>query len=257
MRLVYMDEAGISKATQEPFVVVAGAVIDADRVLNGVESQLERIMQRHIPERYRDGCVFHATELFNGGGKVFKREKNDFIGPPEWPLNRRLAIADEIMAIPKKFKLPIALGWIERAKFRQQFNLPAEIPQSEATVAAHVSAYMTCAMWVEYWMRRETTDENCLLIVENNDQARKMIGDVQRYHQDKKIVDVLSEKTRKIFPFRKIREDPLFQPKRQSSALIIADFCAYVLKKSLMKDQRYDRFLDPIRSGLIVYQDVA
>jgi hypothetical protein len=43
VRLVYMDEAGISKATQEPFVVVAGAIIDADRVLNGVENQLERI----------------------------------------------------------------------------------------------------------------------------------------------------------------------------------------------------------------------
>jgi hypothetical protein len=29
VRLVYMDEAGISKATQEPFVVVAGVIIDA------------------------------------------------------------------------------------------------------------------------------------------------------------------------------------------------------------------------------------
>jgi hypothetical protein len=48
----------------------------------------------------------------------------------------------------------------------------------------------------------------------------------------------------------------LFQPKRQSSALIVADFCAYVLKKSLMKDSRYDRFLEPIREKLIVYEDL-
>jgi hypothetical protein len=90
MRLVYIDEGGISKATQEPFVVVAGVIIDADRVLNGVENQLERIMQRNIPERYHKEFIFHATELFNGGGKVFKRERNDVVGPREWPLDRRL-----------------------------------------------------------------------------------------------------------------------------------------------------------------------
>lgn len=256
MRLVYMDEAGISNPTQEPFVVVSGAMVDADVALNGIENELERILLRNIPERHRNEFVFHATQLFNGGGKVFKRVPEDFIGPPEWPLDRRLKIADEIMAIPRKFKLPIAIGWIERAKFRQQFNLPPEIPDSEATIAAHVAAFMNCAMWVERWMRRETINENCLLVVENNNQAKQMIGDVQRYHQDKKIVDLLTEESRPHFPFRKIREDPLFQPKRQSSALIVADFCAYVLKKSLMKDSRYDRFLDPIRDKLIVYEDL-
>jgi hypothetical protein len=113
-----------------------------------------------------------------------------------------LIAAYEIMAIPRKFKLPIALGWIERANFRQQFNLPAAIPESELTVAAHVSSFMTCAMWVERWMRRETINENCLLVVENNEQPKKMISDVQRYHQDKRIIDLLTEKTREVFPFR-------------------------------------------------------
>jgi hypothetical protein len=248
VRLAYIDEAGISNARDEPFTVVAGAIIHADHVLNGVENQLERLMQRHIPAEHHENFVFSAKHLFNGDNKVFKRE--------EWPLEKRLAIADEIMAIPQKFKLPITVGWIERAAFPLTFKLQDSFPESELTVAAHVAAFMNCAMWVEHWMRRETSNENCLLVVENNDQARKMIADVQRYHQNKKVADVLSDKAKSHFPFRKIKEDPLFQPKRQSSALIVADFCAYVLKKELMKDKRYDRFLDPIRKQIVVFEDV-
>jgi len=28
---------------------------------------------------------------------------------------------------------------------------------------------MNCAMMAEHWMRKETTNENCLVVVENND----------------------------------------------------------------------------------------
>jgi hypothetical protein len=74
-------------------------------------------------------------------------------------------------------------------------------------------------------MRKETTNENCLVVVENNDEAKQLISEVQRYHQDKKLETILDEKGRQHVPLRKIREDPLFQPKKSSSPLIIADFC--------------------------------
>jgi hypothetical protein len=94
VRLVYLDEAGISSKEDEPFLTVAGIIVDADSKLNSIENHLERLVMRHIPAQHREGFVFHATELFNGGGKVFRREKPDFIGPHQWPLVRRLAIAD-------------------------------------------------------------------------------------------------------------------------------------------------------------------
>ena len=126
MRLAFMDEAGISKPEEEPFLVVAGVIVHGDHALNGVENQLERVMKRHIPAVHWDDFVFHATELFNGGGKVFKREKQDLIGPPRWPLDRRLGIADEIMAIPQKFGLSLALGWVERATFAERFKISTD-----------------------------------------------------------------------------------------------------------------------------------
>ena len=67
-------------------------------------------MRRHIPAEHHDGFVFSAKHLFNGDNKVFKRDD------PDWPLERRLKIADEIASTATKFALPIALGWVERSR---------------------------------------------------------------------------------------------------------------------------------------------
>ena len=80
MRLVYVDEAGISDKKQEPFLVVAGVIIDTDKQLVALERHLDKIVARHIPPQHRENFVFHASHLFNGGGKVFTRNN------PEWPL---------------------------------------------------------------------------------------------------------------------------------------------------------------------------
>jgi hypothetical protein len=254
VRLAFIDEAGISKPQQEPFLVVAGVVIHGDNALNGVENELERIMKRHISSVHWDDFVFHATELFNGGGRVFKREKLNLIGPPQWPLDRRLRIADEIMAIPKKFALNIAFGFLERAKFSAEFDIPATWSSGEMVVAQQVCAFSTCTLFIEQWMRKNTSGENCMLVVENNDEAKAVIRNTNQWHQSKKVTAVLDEFSKKLLPLRKIRQDPLFQDKRPSNALIVADFCAYVFKRVLMKDQRYDRFFEPIRKRVILFQ---
>ena len=255
MRLAFMDEAGISRPEEEPFLVVAGIIVDGDNALNGVENQLERIMKRHIPPEFWDDFVFHASELFNGGGKVFKRTKSDFIGPPQWPLDRRLEIADEIMAIPKKFALDITYGFIERATFKDHFHFP-DATSGQITIAQQVAAFSTASIFIEQWMRRNASGENCMLVVENNDQAKALMRDMHQWHQGNKVADVLNDFGKKLLPFRRIRQDPLFQDKRPSNALIIADFCAYVGKKILMDDKRYGRFFEPIRKRVISFDDL-
>lgn len=253
MRLVYMDEAGISNPKEEPFLTFAGIIVHADSKLNAIENQLEKLLSRHIPARLRNGFVFHATEIFSCG-KTLKRQKPDFIGPWEWPLERRLKIADDLAAMIKKFDLPIAMGFLDRARFREQFDLPAEMTAAEETVAAIVSAFLNSAMVAEHWMRKNASGENCMLIVEDNKQARETIKQVHNHHQDKRLADVLDEQTLRHFPLRKIKEDPLFQPKKPTSPLVLADFCAYVFKRILMNDRRYDRFFDPIRHHLVSFE---
>ena len=252
MRLVYADEAGISNPKQEPFLIVAATIVHADQKLVAVERHLDRLVERHIPTEHQKDFVFHATEIFNGGGKVFKRTALDDPNP-EWPLDRRLKIAADLAAIPKRFQLPIALGWVERATWPQTFEIPPDTKDSVKVAWCHVGAFMCCAMQVERWMRRNASHEVCLMVVEDNDNARRLIRDTQRYHQDRDLSELLDAQVRKDFPFRKIKEDPLFQPKRKSSPLQIADFCAYVWKRILMNstDPLYAPFYGAFREQIV------
>lgn len=245
----YFDEAGISNPTQEPFVVVAGVVVDADKKLVALKRHLDKIVERHIPEKQRDGFIFHAKELFNGtkagSGKPFERAH------PDWPMERRLAIADELAATPKKFHLPLTYGFVERAKFPHTVTFEKPLGSEEKTLFEHVTAYMTCAMEVEHWMREHAGNQACFIVVEDNERARKLIRDTQVHHQDPRILKQLDEASRRHFPFRRLMEDPSFQPKRPSSVLQLSDFCAYVFKRILMGDMdRYGRFYGAMRAEI-------
>jgi hypothetical protein len=260
VRLVYLDEAGLSKPSEEPFLVVAGIIIDADSKLTAIQRHLERIAVRNIRSESLDGFVFHAKEIFNGGGKVFKREKSNFVGPVEWPLARRLELADEIARIPAKFDLPVAIGFIDRETFLTEYGVAEKYHSTPGrTVLEHVIAFTQASVMVEQWMREHASDEVCLLISEDNDQARSMIRSAQNFYQDpKKVVTIRDYKEVSLhFPFRKIKEDPLFQPKKRSHPTIIADFCAYVFKKFLMQDANYRQFLARFQGNLIAFDEAA
>ena len=83
VRLVYVDEAGIGHSGEEPFLTVGAVVVHADKQLIAVERYLDKIVKRHIPQEHWGDFVFHATHLFNGGGKVFTRNN------PDWPLHTK------------------------------------------------------------------------------------------------------------------------------------------------------------------------
>jgi hypothetical protein len=231
VRLVYIDEAGISNPSQEPWLVVAGVIVDADKQLIHLERKIRSIIDRHIPEQFRDGFIFHAKELFNGGGAVFKRHNS------EWPLKKRLEIAMEIAALPRKIGLPIVIGAIERKTFDQTFN-QSEWNGRSVTEAAHAVAFSVCSVHTELWMRRKASSEICMLIVEDNSSMRTFLTNIQHAHQDPKYCSVHVSET-KILPYRKIRASPLFEKKQDSVSLQMADFCAYVMKKASMTDPRY------------------
>ncbi len=255
MRFVYIDEAGLSKRSEEPFLTVAAVILHADQKLVAVERCLQGILERHIPKAQQDNFVFHAAELFNGGGKVFKRERSDFIGPQEWPMERRFKIADELAKIPARFDLQIAFGFVDREDFESQPDFPTNLDAGQKTILEHVAAFTTCSMMVEQWMRNFTNGEVCMLVVEDHRDARNFIREAQNYHQSKNVEGLEDPKLSLHFPLRKIKEDPLFQPKKPSHPLIIADFCAYVFKRVLMRDQRYVRFFEPMKKKVISFDE--
>ncbi len=239
MRLVYVDEAGVSNRRQEPILVVAGVIVHGDKQLRGVMRRLDILMERHIPSEHWADFSFHATHLFNWGGPVFTKNH------PDWPLERRLEVADDIAAMFKKFDLWVTYGSVERTNFPRRLDA-SNMSEREITIGAHVTAYMVCALNVDHWFRQKTNDEICLMVVEDNQQVRRFLKETHKYNQRRDIIEELNENEKTFLPLKRIVEDPFFQPKHKSSALQLADFCAYVIKRKLMGDSRYDRFYGPI-----------
>jgi len=260
MRLAFMDETGLSDPAHEPWVIVAAVIIDGDSVLSGVRAALERLLTRTIPSSkspipLSNDHVFHATEIFSGRGDVFKKPEPDLVGPHQWPLERRLELAMDIARIFKSFRLPIAFGTVERSSLSTSMILPSEANKAHKTVSAHVVAHNTAVCMIEHFMRREAPGENCLLVVEDNQNARSHIRDFHILHQDRRIADFIAPSAEPYFPWKRIQSDPLFQPKRRSSPLILADFAAFVFKRELMGDQRYEKYVDQFRADLITFKD--
>lgn len=130
-------------------------------------------------------------------------------------------------------------------------------PEKDRAIATHITAFTLCSMKVDQWMRHNASNEVCLLVVEDHAEARSLVRETQAYHQDRRILATLAEEHRGLLPLRKIKEDPLFQNKRPSGVLQLADFCAYVRKRALMGDGRYWRFVSPFLSQLYQTFEVA
>ncbi len=241
VRLVYVDEAGVGDPRKEPYTVVAGVIVHADKDLGALEDELNSIVEKHIPANYREDFVLTAKHIFNGGGKVFDR------GSGEWPLERRLKIAADLTSLIARSRIVVAIGDVKRAgmvAFTDDFL-------KNPTVAAHAMAYTLCAFNCEDWMRKHANDEICMLVVEDNESARTAVLNVHRAHQDPAMIErAFSAKEREELasplPFRKIKNDPLFQPKSAGSVLQLADYCAYVYKRYRMGSPHYGQYLLPM-----------
>jgi hypothetical protein len=64
VRIIYLDETGHS--FKEPVAVVAGIILDPDKQWRLMADEIEGL-KRRVPDQFRDGFVFHATDLYSGG----------------------------------------------------------------------------------------------------------------------------------------------------------------------------------------------
>ena len=236
-RFAYLDEAGISNKAQEPWLVVGGVLVHADDQLNKVITELDGVVERHIPEKFRPGLVLHASDIYGGNGKVFDSRLN-----PEWTLEKRLAILADIAKIPEKTNILVTATPLERATLPDQM-IGVDDQVWDSTVAAITMAYGSCLLEVDVWLRENAKRENCMVIMEDNPQARHRIRQVHRFSVDASTN--WPDDLKPHFPFRRIRNDPAFQEKLPSNPLVMADFIAFVVKRFMMKDQRIMPFFDP------------
>lgn len=236
VQMVYMDEGGISQ--HEPVVVVSGVMIDGDRDLVNVEQHLQRLVEIHIPKKDREGFAFHAKNIFSGTGYFKDRDR--------WPLEKRLAILDDLVAIPSKFDLHVAFGSLRK----QDYDLGKFAKDQEQLDAIfHSFAFARCTGMIELIMRHGFPDENALLIAENNNSSRSMIKSVHAIFRDDESVKRMGLKDDHL-PLTRIRDTVHFADKQECRHLQLADVCAFVLRGYLTRHPHNPRFFDALRPAL-------
>lgn len=244
MRLIYLDEAGTSHPGQEPFLVVAGVVVHGDEQWKLIEDDLTNLVAETIPEPDRDGFVFHALELFNGG-RYFTREK--------WPREIRWEILSRLIGIIIKHRIPIVCGFVDRNRYAgkiDEFLAPERVGDRLKRQIIHGAAYTTCAMRAEKWMQQYAANEVAMFIAEDNPQIRRYIKTLHRLLRDphQAIFQIDDDRVR---PLTKTIDTIHFVEKNETSIMQLADVCAFVLRRRLAGKEDANQFLEPITRNLI------
>jgi len=255
VRLVYLDEAGIFNPKDEPFLVIAGIAVNADRQFKEVESYLDGLLHKHVSEP--DGIVFHAMELWHGT-KQFHRD--------HWPLEKRLEILDDLAQIPRKLGLPIFYGSTNRLEIRSTMPqlIGAPIRQDVLEHAVHAHSFLHFIAQLETFMRANYPNEVAMLIAEDRPEVRNTVkfthgvfrGRGLKQHQAS-FEAIKNKLLGQLMPLERIVETVHFVQKRESSLLQIADLCAFAIKRNMQKAQRWERLYIPLHEQVIFNPDVV
>jgi hypothetical protein len=248
VRQVYLDEAGTSNPSQEPFLVVAGIIINADQDWLPLDRHLKSIMRKRLPEELQYTGIFHAKDIWHGS-RDFQR--------PRWPLAKRMEILADLAAIPAKFHLSVVHGFVERGPaavvLSEIFRKPTD---ATIGILTHSVAFMRAAGAVDLWMRRNAPNEVAMLVAEDAGkvkQAVRMFQDGYRQDQvDSYFVEIkIKGYPKNVFQTRQIVDTVHFAGKRESPLLQIADTCAFVIKRQLQNAADIKPYFDAFASQMV------
>jgi hypothetical protein len=242
LRFTYVDESGISE--HEPFVVVAGVLIDGDNVLAPVEDHLEALMHEHIPETDWDKFYFHAKDIWQGTGY--------FRGRDVWPRERRMRLLRELAWIPGRFNLPIVFGFQEKANIARRVPQFSTVTPHERSILCHAYGFLGMALNLERFMRAELPDEVTFLTVEDRADVRQILKKLQALLK-RRGADVAFVESADALPLRKIRDTPHFAGKRECQLLQLADACAFIINGHLRRASGNNEFYDALWPTMVYH----
>ena len=230
MRLIYLDESGLGDIAKEPFLVVAGVIVNADKQLIALENRLKEIAGEHLAPEKRKKFFFHATELFSGG-RTFDRAN--------WSKEKRWDILDQLASIPAELGVPIVFGFVDR----RNSPAPKDWSNKRRLAMDHLAAYSICVATAEAYMRENTEEcEVALVIAENNDDTRQFVKHGNDFLRWSDKIEEMPKTLQNYIPMIRIRDTVHFANKLQSPALQMADICAFIIMRYLAQSPNSDRF---------------
>lgn len=229
LRYIFMDEAGTSEL--EPVTVVVGIIASADEHVMSAEALTMEAVGA-VPEKFRDGFVFHATQVY--GDQRFQED---------WSLTDRLHLLYAMMSIPRRIGMAISLGvhWRGSVDFSDSLGrLGMSLAQCD-----HFQAFSQCIAIADRNIRRRAGPrEVATVVAEDIPEMRRFLKGLPRAHRESPIYlpqshlrktvsdeeagyikqsgDVRVTRIRNSVHFVEKSEDPLVQ---------VADACAYGFRR--------------------------
>ncbi len=240
MRYIFVDEAGTS--AREPVTVIVGLIAHADDHVLNAEALADEALGG-VPDRYRDGFTFHATEVFNS-----KRYQD------AWSINDRLDLLTTMMAVPRRIGMAICVSaqWRGAVDFTTGYgSLGLSPAQSD-----HFHAFVQLIGVADRNIRRHAGPREVATVVAEDvpemrrflkqvpmmlrqraihlapDQLRRTVEDEEAGHLTQS-GDIRVVRIRNSVHFVEKMDDPLVQ---------IADACAYGLRRFLAREKFGDDF---------------
>lgn len=239
LRTVYLDEAGTSCKKNEPFLVVAGIILDPDNMWNKVEGYIRTLASQNINKPlglYGRPYIFHAKDIWHGSGD-FPRD--------EWTLERRGALLKSLCEIPSLFNIPLVFGSTRRDE-HYKFRDNGATPDTVIANLAYSEAFLKAAARVDEWMKTNAPNEVTMIIAEDIDKPKKaMMG---RFHAA--VTDRSQCRQAGAFQSEHIVEQISFMRKEQSAILQLADICAFVFKRKLQNCKHIEPYFELLKDNI-------
>lgn len=218
MHLIYVDEAGNTGKKlddpQQPYHVVLALLVPVP-VWRDVEAAMAAIVAEHVPEQDRPTFEFHGFELHQGKGY--------FRG---WKGAVRLGIGKQVLGILDRFDLHVIYGACDKRGLERRYGYPMH---------PHDLGFLLAAERCERYLASLGADELGMFIADRNMEIEGQIRTSLRHYRSEGIrLGMVQQRLDHII------EDIHFQASQASYFLQIADFCAYYVKRSLVKQEWSD-----------------
>lgn len=235
-----MDEAGISNPAQEPYLVVAGVIVDADRKWKNLEAYYRDLAQELFPEERPERFVFHAKDIFHGTG-AFDRKN--------WCRRERMRVLSRLMQVPRLFELPIAVAAIDRVEASKRLSTSEpKAPESTLRNVIHAQGFITAIQCVQFWMDKNAPDETAMLIAEDTPILKSALRNLHNNYSNRN--GDTEYEGELILRAPSVIDALHFAAKTDALLLQIADHCAFVVKRQIMGRRDVEDLYSEIRDNL-------
>ena len=199
-------------------------------------------MKKHIPEEHQYGFVFHVTDIWSGNKEFKEREK--------WPLERRLAILDDLVRIPAMFDLPISFGYFNKSLWDNKL-FSREPTEVEKDRAMHTVAFAQCCDGIEMFLRECTDQEIAILIAEVRVKVQRELKSFLAIYKNAEAMRKSEFEIGQYNPYERIRESVYFSMKDEARGVQLADVCNFFIRGHLTKHQHNARFYDVLAPVMV------